>query len=94
MIVAVIVAGAVVALTPVVHGGDVSFPSILSRLVAESGWRFPPGCICGARRLHPRAARPAERLERERELLSDQAVTEERVRIARDSTTSSPTTFR
>jgi signal transduction histidine kinase len=80
---AVVAAGVLIAIPPV-HGGEESLSAILSRLVAV-GLPVAAGLYVRARAdyvsgLHDRA----ERLERERELLADQAVGEERVRIARE----------
>jgi len=78
------VAGTVVVLTPLAHGFTEAPTQFLSRLVAI-GLAVAVGLWLRARSdyvagLHERA----ERLERERELLAQQAVADERVRIARE----------
>jgi signal transduction histidine kinase len=80
---AVVAAGALVA-TPLLHGGTATFSSILSRLVAV-GLAVAAGLYLRARADYVSGLQErAERLERERELLAEQAVGEERVRIARE----------
>jgi signal transduction histidine kinase len=84
-IAAAVVASALVVLgTPLIHGLALGFPGVLSRLVAIGL------AVSAALYLRTRAdyiiglRERAERVEREQELLSDQALTEERVRIARE----------
>ncbi len=84
MAVAAIVAGAVLIVTPLVHGVTQSPPAVLSRLVAV-GLALALGLYLRARADYIIGLRErAERLERERELLAEQAVASERVRIARE----------
>ncbi|HWF53527.1 MAG TPA: hypothetical protein VG223_02810 [Solirubrobacteraceae bacterium] len=88
-------AGAIgIVLAPVLHGVDESAPTIGSRLVAV-GLAVALGMYFRTRADHLGGLRDrAARAERERELLAEQAVAAERVRIARSSTTSSPTMSR
>jgi signal transduction histidine kinase len=81
---AAIAAAAVIIATPAIHGQTLTVAQVLSRLVAI-GLAVAVGLYLRARAdyvigLHERA----ERLERERELLAQQAVGDERVRIARE----------
>jgi signal transduction histidine kinase len=84
MFVAVGIATATVLLAPIIHGVSLSFPGVLSRLLAI-GLAVSAGLYLRARADYILGLRDrAERLERERELLAEQAVIEERVRIARE----------
>jgi signal transduction histidine kinase len=84
MVIAVVLATVTVLVAPLVHGVDLSFPGVLSRLVAI-GLAVSAGLYLRARADYILGLRErAERLERERELLAEHAVTEERVRIARE----------
>jgi signal transduction histidine kinase len=84
MLAAVAAATFVVIVTPFFHGAHEGPPAILSRLVAV-GLAVSAGLYLRARADYIGGLRErAERLERERELLSEQAVSEERVRIARE----------
>jgi signal transduction histidine kinase len=84
MVVAITIAAVTVLLAPIVHGVPLSFTSIISRLVAV-GLAVSAGLYLRARADYILGLRErAERLERERELLAENAVTEERVRIARE----------
>jgi signal transduction histidine kinase len=75
---------AILVLTPLIHGADQSFPAALSRLVAV-GLALALGLYLQARADYIVGLRErAERLEREQELLADQAVASEQVRIARE----------
>jgi signal transduction histidine kinase len=82
---AAVVAAVVVLAAPALHGNPLTtLPQILSRLVAI-GLAVAAGLYLRTRAdyvagLHDRA----ERLERERELMANQAVADERVRIARE----------
>jgi signal transduction histidine kinase len=78
------VAAGALSVTPLLHGAHEAPGAILSRFVAV-GLAVAAGLYLRARAdyvtgLHERAAR----LEREQELLAEQAVAEERVRIARE----------
>ncbi len=84
VVVASSITAAVIVLTPIAHGASLSPSGVVSRLVAV-GLAVSLGLYLRARAdfvvgLHERA----ERLERERELLAQQAVSEERLRIARE----------
>ncbi len=84
VLIASFVTAVVVVLTPVVYGVSLGPSGVISRLVAV-GLAVSIGLYLRARAdfvvgLHERA----ERLERERELLAQQAVSEERLRIARE----------
>jgi signal transduction histidine kinase len=84
MVAAIAIAAVTVLLAPIVHGVPLSFTSIVSRLVAV-GLAVSAGLYLRARADYILGLRErAERLERERELLAENAVTEERVRIARE----------
>ncbi len=84
LVVGVLVATAVVLVTPVLHGGGLSPAAVLSRLVAI-GLAVAAGLYLRTRADYINGLRDrATRLERERALLSGQAITEERVRIARE----------
>jgi signal transduction histidine kinase len=81
---AAVAAAIVIVGTPAIHGDHLTVPQVLSRLVAI-GLAVAVGLYLRARAdyvvgLHERA----ERLERERELLANQAVADERLRIARE----------
>jgi signal transduction histidine kinase len=78
------VAAVALSSAPFVHGNQIAFPGILSRFVAV-GLAVAVGLYLRARAdyvtgLHERA----ERLEREQELMAQQSVAEERLRIARE----------
>jgi signal transduction histidine kinase len=74
----------VVAVAPAVHGDLQTFPQILSRLVAI-GLAVAVGLYLRARADYIIGLQErAERLERERELLAQQAIADERLRIARE----------
>ncbi len=80
----VLVAAVVVVVAPVLHGAGFSPAAVLSRLVAV-GLAVSAGLYLRARADYINGLRErAARLERERELLSAQAIAEERVRIARE----------
>ncbi len=84
MLIASLVTSAVIVLTPIAHGGSMNASGVASRLIAV-GLAVSIGLYLRARAdfvvgLQERA----ERLERERELLAQQAVSEERLRIARE----------
>jgi signal transduction histidine kinase len=84
MVAAAIAAGAVLVITPFVHGVSDSPTAVLSRLVA-AGLALALGLYLRARADYIIGLRErAERLERERELLAGQAVAHEQVRIARE----------
>jgi signal transduction histidine kinase len=76
--------GAILVLTPFIHGVEQSFPAVLSRLVAV-GLALALGLYLRTRADYIVGLRErAERLEREQELLAEQAVASEQVRIARE----------
>jgi signal transduction histidine kinase len=82
---AAVITGVVVLLTPAVHGHPLTQGGDIVSRVVSIGLAVALGLYLRARQdyiagLHDRA----ERLERERELLSLQAVADERVRIARE----------
>lgn len=84
VLVASVVTALAIVLTPIVHGITLSPSGSVSRIVAV-GLAVSVGLYLRARAdfvvgLHERA----ERLEREQELLARQAVSEERLRIARE----------
>ena len=84
MIGAIAISAAVVVLTPLIHGDHLAPGGVLSRLVAI-GLAVAAGLWLRARADFIGGMRDrATRVERERELLAGQAVTEERVRIARE----------
>jgi signal transduction histidine kinase len=84
LIAATVVAAVAVVITELIHGPPVSIPSAVSHLVAI-GLAVAVGLYLRARADYITGLRErAERLERERELQSRQAVAEERVRIARE----------
>ena len=81
---ATIIAGAAMVLSLVVHHDHITPPSVGSRLVVI-GLVVATALYLRARADYINGLRErAERLERERELLSQQAVGDERVRIARE----------
>jgi signal transduction histidine kinase len=81
---AAVVAFAGVVLGPTVHGATLGLPGVLSRLVAV-GLAVAVGLYLRARADYVGGLRErAARLDRERELLAQQAAGEERVRIARE----------
>jgi signal transduction histidine kinase len=81
---AAIVAFAGVVVGPAVHGDTLGIPGVLSRLVAV-GLAVAVGLYLRARADYVGGLRErAARLDRERELLAQQAAGEERVRIARE----------
>ncbi len=81
---AAVVAALVITATPFVHGEKLSAPGVLSRFVAV-GLAVAVGLYLRTRAEYVTGLRErAERLERERELLADQAVADERLRIARE----------
>jgi signal transduction histidine kinase len=85
---AVLGAGAVTAVAlvaaPAIHGGPIVGRSVLSHLIAV-GLAVAVGLYVRARADYVTGLRDrAERLERERELQSNQAVADERLRIARE----------
>jgi signal transduction histidine kinase len=81
---ATIVAAAGLVVTEAVHHQQISVPGVLSRLMVI-GLAVAVGLYLRARADYINGLRErAERLERERELLAQQAVGEERVRIARE----------
>jgi signal transduction histidine kinase len=84
VVAAAAIAALVVLAAPLVHGHQLTFRDVLSRLV-PIGLAVAAGLYLRARAdyvagLHERA----ERLEREQELLAHRAVADERVRIARE----------
>jgi signal transduction histidine kinase len=82
--VATATAAAVIVAAPLVHGDSESLPQILSRLVAV-GLAVAVGLYLRARADYILGLQErAERLERERELLAQQAVADEHLRIARE----------
>jgi signal transduction histidine kinase len=83
--IAALATAAVLIATPAIHGNALDrIPPILSRLVAV-GLAVAVGLYLRARIDYLFGLRDrAERLERERELLAQQAVADERVRIARE----------
>jgi signal transduction histidine kinase len=84
LIAATVVAAVAVILTDLIHHQQLSLPSVLSHLVAI-GLAVAVGLYLRARADYITGLRErAERLERERGLRSQQAVAEERVRIARE----------
>src|ERR1700761_5282442 len=84
LIVATVVAVAAVVLTDLIHHDQLSIPAELSHLVAI-GLAVAVGLYLRARADYITGLRErAERLERERGLRAQQAVAEERVRIARE----------
>ncbi|MGH2857939.1 MAG: sensor histidine kinase [Solirubrobacteraceae bacterium] len=84
LIAAVAVAIAVVICTQAIHGAPLTLGSVVSPLVML-GLAVAVGLYLRARADYIGGLRErAERLERERELLADQAVAQERVRIARE----------
>jgi signal transduction histidine kinase len=84
VIAAATIVGAVLILTPLIHGVSESPTAILSRLVA-AGLALALGLYLRARADYIIGLRErAERLEREQELLAGQSVAQEQVRIARE----------
>jgi signal transduction histidine kinase len=84
LIVATAITAAAVIVTEVIHGSSVSIASVISHLVAI-GLAVAVGLYLRARADYISGLRErAERLERERGLRAQQAVAEERVRIARE----------
>lgn len=84
LMLATVGAGTAVIVTELLHGPALSFPGVFSRLVAI-GLAVAVGLYLRARADYITGLRErAERLERERELLAQQAVADERVRIARE----------
>jgi signal transduction histidine kinase len=84
VILAAALAAVALSAAPLLHGNQLAFPGVLSRFVAV-GLAVAVGLYVRARAdymtgLHERA----ERLEREQELLAQQSVAEERLRIARE----------
>jgi signal transduction histidine kinase len=84
VILAAAVAAVALSAAPFLHGNEIAFPGVLSRFIAV-GLAVAVGLYLRARAdyvigLHERA----ERLEREQELLAQQSVAEERLRIARE----------
>jgi signal transduction histidine kinase len=81
---AAVVTALVIVGAPVAHGDALSLPGVLSRLVAV-GLAVSVGLWLRARADYVIGLQErAERLERERELLAQQAVADERLRIARE----------
>jgi signal transduction histidine kinase len=84
LIAATALAAAAVVVTELIHGPSLSIPSVISHLVAI-GLAVAVGLYLRARADYITGLRErAERLERERGLRAQQAVAEERVRIARE----------
>jgi signal transduction histidine kinase len=84
LIAATAITAAAVIVTEVIHGPSLSITSVISHLVAI-GLAVAVGLYLRARADYINGLRErAERLERERGLRSQQAVAEERVRIARE----------
>ncbi len=84
VVAATIVAGAAMVLALVVHHNQITAPSVGSRLVVI-GLVVAVALYLRARADYINGLKErAERLERERELLAQQAVADERVRIARE----------
>ncbi|MHB1568430.1 MAG: sensor histidine kinase [Solirubrobacteraceae bacterium] len=84
LVAASVVAAGTLVVADAVHRVGLSVPAVLSHLVAV-GLALAVGLYLRARADYITGLRErAERLERERELLAQQAVAEERVRIARE----------
>ncbi len=84
LVAAVAVTVAAVLLGPALHGAELSFTTIIQRMVAV-GLAVAAGLYLRTRSDYILGLRDrATRLERERSLLAEHAVTEERVRIARE----------
>jgi signal transduction histidine kinase len=81
---AALIAALVLILCTPLHGARLAFPGVISHLVAV-GLAVAAGLYLRTRADYIIGLRErASRMERERELLSDQAVADERVRIARE----------
>jgi signal transduction histidine kinase len=84
LLVAAVIAGAVIICADLIHGGQLAPGQVISHAIFV-GLAVAVGLFIRARADYVTGLRDrATRLEREQELLADQAVAEERVRIARE----------